>query len=63
MPPKGYKSVTLPSELYDILCTLYMQEKPALKRKGIRSFSGFISYKLDQLIVESEAKQEKKILA
>ncbi|XHH09972.1 MAG: hypothetical protein ACFCUE_04905 [Candidatus Bathyarchaeia archaeon] len=58
-PKKGYKSITVKAEVYDYYYNQYLKVKEdyALK-KGIQSFSSYITYILFQLI-EEEKKKEK----
>ncbi len=44
MPKKGYKSLTLPQDVYDRLRQDYAKNRDFLRKKGIRNFSGFLMY-------------------
>lgn len=51
MPEKGYKSITVKEEVYDFLMGEYRKTKNELLIKnGINSFTGYIAYRLSQLI-------------
>lgn len=51
MPRKGYKSITVSQKVYDYFYKEYVKvkEEYAIK-KGIRSFSAFVSMKLSELM-------------
>jgi len=53
MPRKGYKSITVTQSVYDYFYNEYVKvkEEYAIK-KGIRSFSAFVTYRLNQLMEE-----------
>ena len=55
MPKKGYKSITVKAEVYDYFFKewLKVKEEYAIK-KGIHSFSAYITYQLSQLINEDK---------
>jgi hypothetical protein len=54
-PKKGYKSITVKTEVYNYFFTewLKVKEEYAIKR-GIHSFSAYITYRLAQLINEDK---------
>ena len=43
MPPDGFKSLTLKTEIYDYFLKDYQQKKPVLQLEGIFSFNGYIT--------------------
>lgn len=51
MPRKGYKSITVTQNVYDYFYNEYskVKEEYAIK-KGIHSFSAFVTYRLSQLL-------------
>lgn len=59
MPRKGYKSITVKEDVYDYFYTEYVKvkEEYAIK-KGIRSFSAFISQRLSELMEEEERRTQ-----
>jgi hypothetical protein len=59
-PKKGYKSITVKAEVYDYFFNqwLKVKEEYAIK-KGIRSFSAYITYRLAELINEDESRKRK----
>jgi len=57
MPEKGYKSITVKQEVYDYLMNEYKQRKKEwLTKHGISSFTGYVTYRLNQLVEEEEKK-------
>jgi len=54
-PKKGYKSITVKAEVYDYFYGewLKVREEYAIK-KGIRSFSAYVTYRLAQLMAEDK---------
>jgi hypothetical protein len=55
IPKKGYKSITVKTEVYDYFFNewLIVKEEYAI-RKGIRSFSAYITARLAELINEDK---------
>jgi hypothetical protein len=60
MPKKGYKTITVKAEVYDYFFNewLKVKEEYAIK-KGIQSFSAFITYRLAQLMAEDKTDENK----
>jgi hypothetical protein len=60
MPKKGYKSITVKTEVYNYFFNdwLKLKDEYAVK-KGIRSFSAYITYQLGQLKKEDSGFQQK----
>ena len=53
MPKKGYKTITVKAEVYDYFFNEWLKVKDEYAiKKGIRSFSAFVTYLLAQLIAE-----------
>jgi hypothetical protein len=53
MPKKGYKTITVKTEVYDYFFNEWLKVKKEYTiKKGIRSFSGYITYLLAQLMTE-----------
>lgn len=42
MPPDGFKTLTLRTEIYDYFLKDYLQKKSILQLEGIFSFNGYI---------------------
>jgi hypothetical protein len=56
MPRKGYKSITVREEVYDFFFNEWLKvRKEYILKKGISSFSGYVTYRLNEL-----TEQEKK---
>ena len=56
MPRKGYHSITVPDDVFDYFKKEWEKHKEEHRRQGVRSFSGFISRRLTELM-ELEGKQ------
>lgn len=51
MPREGYKSITVKQDVYDFLMTEYKRRKKEwLVRNGISSFSGYVTFRLNELM-------------
>lgn len=48
MPKAGFKSITVSEEVYDKFFEVFEKNKPDLVMKGINSFSGYVTYMLEQ---------------
>ncbi len=48
MPKAGFKSITVSEEVYDRFFDVFEKNKPELVMKGINSFSGYVTYMLEQ---------------
>jgi len=55
MPRKGYKSITVKQHVYEYFYNEYSKVKEEYAIKGVNSFSGYVSYRLSELL-----EQEKK---
>jgi hypothetical protein len=55
MPKKGYKSITVKTEVYDYFFNEWLKVREEYTiQKGIRSFSAYITYRLSELINENK---------
>lgn len=55
MPKKGYKSITVKAEVYDYFFKEWLKVKEEYTiKKGIHSFSAYVTYLLAQLINEEK---------
>ena len=55
MPKKGWRSLTVKDYVYDYFKEQYLKMDKELRiKKGITSLSGFITYRLEQLIAQDE---------
>jgi predicted CopG family antitoxin len=48
MPKAGFKSITVSEEVYDKFFDVFEKNKSELTMKGINSFSGYVTYMLEQ---------------
>ncbi|MCA2003768.1 MAG: hypothetical protein LDL06_03275 [Candidatus Nitrosotenuis sp.] len=48
MPKAGFKSITVSEEVYDKFFEVFEKSKSELMMKGINSFSGYVTYMLEQ---------------
>jgi hypothetical protein len=54
-PKKGYKSITVKTEIYDYFFQEWLKVKEEYTiSKGIRSFSGYVTYRLAKLMNEDK---------
>ena len=54
-PKKGYKSITVKTEVYNYFFNEWLKVKDEYAiKKGIQSFSAYITYRLAQLINEDK---------
>jgi len=44
MPKKGFKTITVSDEAYDILKQNWSKDKSMYLKKGVTSFSGYLTY-------------------
>jgi hypothetical protein len=60
MPERGYKSITVKQDVYDFLMAEYTQQKKEwLVRHGISSFSGYVTYRLNELMEQDKTRIQK----
>jgi hypothetical protein len=51
IPKKGYKSITVKAEIYDYFFNEWLKVKEEYTiKKGIRSFSGYVTFRLAELM-------------
>jgi hypothetical protein len=60
IPKEGWKSITLPSEIYDIFYNEWNGHRDGYLLKGITSFSGFMTMLLAEPLQEFKKKAESK---
>jgi len=54
-PKKGYKSITVKAEIYDYFFSEWLKVKDDyVIKKGIQSFSAYVTYRLAQLMAEDK---------
>jgi len=60
MPKKGYKTITVKAEVYDYFFNEWLRVKDEYTiKKGIQSFSAFVTCRLAQLIIEDKMNKNK----
>lgn len=60
-PKPGYKSITLKNEIYDHFYNEWLGVKEeCTTKKGIRSFSAYITYRLTQLMNQDLERRRKE---
>ena len=50
MPKAGFKSITVSETVYDKFQEVYLKNKTDLTMKGVNSFSGYVTYMLEELM-------------
>ena len=50
MPKAGFKSITVSEQIYDKFNEVYQNCKDELILKGVNSFSGYVTYMLDEMM-------------
>lgn len=54
MPKPGFKSITVSDSVYDRFQNAYQKSREDLSRKGVKSFSGYVSYMLEEQMLKDE---------
>lgn len=60
MPYKGHKSITVRDEDYEYFWRLWQSKKDELRKKGVRSFSAFVTMKLYEAL-ELDEKRTREV--
>jgi predicted CopG family antitoxin len=55
MPKPGFKSITVSENVYKKFFKVYEKNKKGLEIKGIRSFSGYLTNMMEEMMVRYEA--------
>jgi hypothetical protein len=55
MPKPGFKSITVSENVYKKFFKVYEKNKKGLEIKGIRSFSGYLTSMMEEMMVRYEA--------
>ena len=50
MPKAGFKSITVSETVYDKFNEVYLKSKDNLAMKGVNSFSGYVTYMLEEMM-------------
>ena len=54
MPKAGFKSITVSETVYDRFQEVYQNSRDSLARKGVNSFSGYVTYMLEEMMQKDE---------
>ncbi len=54
MPKPGFKSITVSESVYNRFQDAYQKSQEDLSRKGVKSFSGYVSYMLEEQMLKDE---------
>jgi hypothetical protein len=55
LPKPGYKSITVSENVYKTFFKVYEKNKKVLEIKGIRSFSGYLTSMMEEMMLRNEA--------
>jgi hypothetical protein len=55
MPKPGYKSITVSEHVYRKFFKVYQENKKGLGAKGVRSFSGYLTSMMEEMMLKYEA--------
>ena len=50
MPKPGFKSITVSEQVYEKFYDVYNENKEELTMKGVNSFSGYVTYMLEEMM-------------
>jgi len=54
MPKAGFKSITVSETVYDKFHEVYQKSKDDLLMKGVNSFSGYVTYMLEEMMAKDK---------
>lgn len=54
MPKAGFKSITVSETVYDKFQEVYQSSKQELAMKGVNSFSGYVTYMLEEMMAKDK---------
>jgi hypothetical protein len=54
MPKPGYKSITVSENVYKKFFEVYEQNRKRLELKGIMSFSGYLTNRMEEMMIKDE---------
>ncbi len=54
VPKPGFKSITVSESAYERFHEAYTKSKEDLSRRGVKSFSGYVSYMLEEQMLKDE---------
>ncbi len=55
-PKKGLKTITVKTEIYDYFNNEYLKVKDEYAKKGVNSFSAYLTYKLTEIMEKDRQK-------
>jgi hypothetical protein len=55
-PRKGYRSITVPDDVFDYFTAWWEREKESYRLQGVRSFSGYVSRRLKELMEQEKTR-------
>ena len=58
MPRKDYKFVTVPDKVFNYFMDEWKEDMPRYQRRGVRSFVGYLSMRLSELMDLDDQKEE-----
>jgi hypothetical protein len=58
MPPKGFRTITVPEDVYDYFWQEWTKRKQECAKKGIRSFSAFVTTMVYEMLDERKKKSK-----
>jgi hypothetical protein len=50
MPREGYKSITVPDDVFNYFWKEWLKNQKELRTRGVRSFSGFVTMLLREML-------------
>ena len=54
MPKPGYKSITVSENVYKKFFEVYEKNKKGLELKGVTSFSGYLTSRMEEMMIKDE---------
>ncbi len=54
MPKSGFKSITVNERVYDKFYQIFFDSKEKLSLKGVNSFSGYVTFCLEEMMRKDE---------
>jgi hypothetical protein len=54
LPRKGYRSITVPDDVFEYFKAWWEKEEKSYRLQGVRSFSGYVSRKLKELMEQEK---------
>ena len=55
LPKAGFKSITVSETVYDKFQEVYQKSKDDLAMKGVNSFSGYVTYMLEEMMQKTRS--------